>query len=129
MEDIGTIDKLKGMFSSLNLNHSPKLGRRTRNFVLFFPIILANISCEGYRTANGVVKDAITHLPLDSVLVAVDTGNQEGLTDSSGAFDVHNRMAGCMFGCKDITVSFSKRGYAKKILTNPNPDTEVLLER
>lgn len=92
-------------------------------------IIVTVASCEGYRTADGIVKDAVSNMPLDSVLVKVETGTQEMLTDSTGTFDVHNRLGGCMFGCKDITVSFSKEGFVKKTVTNPEVDAVVFLER
>lgn len=102
-----------------------------RRVIQFFLIVAGCIiqSCEGYRFATGKVVDAATNLPLDSVLVEVTTGIQTAYTDSTGIFDVHNKMGGCVFGCKDITVRFSKNNFRTITLSNPGHDVLVLMER
>ncbi len=95
----------------------------------FLTISLALINCEGMRHAEGIAVDKVSNLPLDSVLCNVLSGNQKALTDSTGTFDVSNRLSGCMFGCKDIRVEFSKKGYKTIALTNPKLDVVVTLEK
>jgi len=68
-------------------------------------------------------------MPLDSVNVNVVTGSKKIYTDSTGKFKVCNGMGGCMFGCKDIIVEFSKNGYKTQTVENPVPDITVLLEK
>lgn len=86
-------------------------------------------SCEGYRTADGVVIDKNTRLPLDSVFVNVTTGNASIYTDSTGMFSLSNQMGGCVFGCKDIMVEFSKDGYQKITLMNDECNGTIELEK
>lgn len=92
-------------------------------------IVLLLYSCEGFRSAEGVVKDKLTNAPLDSVLCTVVTGDETIYTDSTGRFKLQNRMGGCMFGCKIITVQFSKAGYKTTDITNPEGNTTVYMER
>lgn len=86
-------------------------------------------SCEGFRCADGVVKDADTNLPLEGVKCEVTTGKQVYYTDSSGKFEVCNQMSGCLPGCKDITVQFSKEGYESYIVDNPNKELVIPLQK
>ena len=82
-------------------------------------ISLMLLSCEGFRVAEGVVVDANNLNPLDSVIVKVITAkNKIEYTDSLGQYNVSNRIAGCVFGCKDIIVEFSKPGFKTLELKN-----------
>ncbi|MBL7711627.1 MAG: hypothetical protein JNL13_04145 [Chitinophagaceae bacterium] len=86
-------------------------------------------SCEGYNCASGWVQDDADRTALDSVLVEVTSGTASMYTDSSGKFEACNRMASCVPRCKDITVRFSKNGYQPVTLTNPKPESVILLHR
>jgi hypothetical protein len=87
-------------------------------------------SCEGYSCADGTIVDKLTNLPLDSVLVEVATADFRAVyTDTTGKFDVCNRMGGCVPNCKDITVRFSKNNYKTLTLTNPGTATIVMMEK
>jgi hypothetical protein len=92
-------------------------------------ITLLFSSCEGYKCGAGIVKDKQTGHPLDSVFCNVKTGTQNMYTDSTGSFEVCNRMGGCMFGCKDITIEFSKTGYKKLIKSNEDCNGTIFLEK
>ena len=86
--------------------------------------------CEGYRTATGTLRDAATGTPLDSVRVTVLTRSDDArvsYTDSTGFFDVQNRMSGCVPKCKEIRVEFSKAGYQSTVIENPDDTVEILL--
>jgi hypothetical protein len=72
--------------------------------------------------------DKTTNLPIDSVYIEVTSAQKMLYTDSSGKFNVCNRMGGCM-PCKDITLRFSKPDYKTVTLTNPGKDEIVWLER
>lgn len=94
--------------------------------ILLLPV-LALTSCEGFRCSVGTVRDAQTHQPLDSVLLEVLTkDNAASYTDSTGRFDVCNRMNGCVPDCKDIVVQFSKPGYVTQKIKNLD-SADVLL--
>ena len=84
--------------------------------------------CEGYRCGDGQVLDRATNLPLDSVFVEAITGRQTMYTDSTGNFEVCNTISGCLPDCLDITVRFSKPGYATITVTNPEKAT-IYLQR
>ncbi|MCL2683223.1 MAG: carboxypeptidase-like regulatory domain-containing protein [Bacteroidales bacterium] len=97
----------------------------TKTIVLFGLIFFMN-SCEGYRWAKGTIYDFNTEEPIEGVLCIVKSGRQEQYSDSLGRYDVHNSLGGCMFGCKDIVVEFSKTGYKTKTETNPK---DIFLEK
>ncbi|MDB5013791.1 MAG: hypothetical protein JWQ25_1993 [Daejeonella sp.] len=100
-------------------------------FILIYAAIHLTFltSCEGYRTAKGIVKDKATNMPLDSVLCTVTTGKMQVYTDTSGKYNVHNSMGGCVGGCKDIVVEFSKKDYKTVIRTQENASGIILLEK
>jgi len=97
------------------------------NFILLFSCVFS-IGCEGYNCAEGVVIDALSKEPLDSVFCNVITGSEEIYTDSSGIYDVCNNFGGCVPDCADIVVEFSKVGYKTIQLENPGTDS-IYLER
>jgi len=93
----------------------------TKNIVLrliqvltFVLLVVFIISCEGYSCAKGFVHDSGTKEPIDSVLCEAITGSKKVYSDSIGAYEVCNNFGGCMFGCRDITVRYSKKGYKSK---------------
>jgi hypothetical protein len=84
--------------------------------------------CEGFTCAEGTVKDKATNLPLDSVYCEVTSSETTNVyTNSAGNYNVCNRMGGCLFGCKDIVVKFSKSGYKSVIETNPDKGAVIYL--
>ena len=93
----------------------------------FAIVFLSN--CEGFKCANGFVYDSVTKEPIDSVLCHANSGYNTIYTDSLGAFDVCNRMGSCNFGCKDISVTFSKKGYKTKVIENPNNEIKEYLDK
>jgi hypothetical protein len=107
------------------------ISNKLKGLLLLVPAMFFLESCEGYRCADGSVRDKSTNLPLDSVLVEVITGSNANAiyTDTTGKFNVCNGMGGCVPDCKDITVRFSKNGYKTSTLTNPGKETIVLLEK
>ncbi|MGC4232172.1 MAG: hypothetical protein QM594_04270 [Niabella sp.] len=111
----------------LNAN---KISKRLVSPLLALLLLLCLESCEGYKCADGTVIDKATNLPLDSVLVEVVTaGSRTIYTDTSGKFDVCNRMGGCVPNCKDIMVKFSKNNYKTVTLTNPEKDAIVIMDK
>jgi len=97
----------------------------TTTLLLFF----LQSSCEGYRCAEGIVIDASTNLPLDSVFCNVKTGKETMYTDTIGRFEVCNQFGGCVPDCKDIIVEFSKNGYKTILLKNEQCNGTIYLER
>lgn len=85
--------------------------------------------CEEYKCADGIVRDKLTNLPLDSVLTEVTTGAKTLYTDSTGKFEVYNKMGGCVPNCKDLIIRFSKTDYQTITLTNPGTDEIVWMEK
>ncbi len=104
---------------------------KSSNLVLIcIAIALAMFTgCEGYSTAEGVVKDKETNLPLDSVLCKVTSGQMEVYTDSTGKYYVHNPFGGCIGGCKDIAVQFSKKDYKTILKTEKDASGIIYLEK
>lgn len=79
------------------------------------------VACECTRTADGVVLDETTQLPLDSVLVqGIEKVYNQDYTDSTGSYFMTTGMTGAIGGCPDIKMSFSKEGYKTQVLVNPN---------
>ncbi len=92
--------------------------------VILIPLFLL-YACEGQRCGGGIVKDSATQLPLDSVFCKVTTGSNSMYTDSTGKYNLCGDFGGCM-PCKDITVEFSKKGYATQVTVNPDNETIYL---
>lgn len=73
--------------------------------------------CESPGFMSGKVIDAETQQPLADVQCMVTTGKQTLYTDSTGAFDVSNASGPCqLWGKKEISVEFSREGYATQTL-------------
>jgi len=90
-------------------------------------VALITSSCEGYRCTHGVILDASSKLPLDSVLCVVVSGSKSQLTKADGKFGLCNNMGGCM-PCKPIEIRFTKTGYQDLVVVNPT-DTLFYLRR
>lgn len=86
----------------------------TKAFLLItLPLII--ISCDCWTDMEGVVFDATTEIPLDSVLVrSFENGRvkTEMLTDSTGRYLGTTRNTG---RCEDLEVEFSKAGYITEL--------------
>ena len=75
-----------------------------RTFLTICIPLLLLYSCEGYRCAEGVVRDKITFAPIDSAKINVLTSEDKvKYTDTTGVFNVCNYMGGCVPRCKEIT--------------------------
>lgn len=88
-------------------------------FLIGAGLLFLHASCEGYRCAEGVIKDSQTKKLLDSVTVKVISGNEVQSTDSTGTYSVCNKFTSCVPDCPDIIVQFSRKGYTTLTLTNP----------
>lgn len=79
-----------------------------------------SIGCEGSTCADGIVYDAETNMPLDSVLYK-RLGHRpiEEYTDSTGTYDMCGIFGGCAPDCPDVSIEFSKPGYVSQSYRNP----------
>ena len=102
---------------------------RLKNLIGLACILIILTACEGSSSAKGVVKDKETNLPLDSVTCTVTSGEMQVVTDSTGKYDVHNNMGGCVGGCKDIVVEFSRNGYKTVVKVEDEARGIVYLEK
>lgn len=89
--------------------------------------------CEGHLCGDGIIYDAETKIPLDSVRCEVLTACDPNETlnpysDSTGRYHVCNCFGGCVPKCPDIRIEYSKPGYTTKVLVNPGWDP-VYLEK
>lgn len=99
-------------------------------FVIIVGFYISSIivSCEGFRCANGQILDGENLLPLDSVKCVVLDKNDTIYSDYNGRFYACTRMRGCVFGCGDIEIEFSKDNYKTLYVKNPKTE-EFHLER
>jgi hypothetical protein len=91
-------------------------------FVMFFGFILLLISCEGFVEYTGVIFDAQTKEPLDSVkcvMVAFKQDNIISYSDSAGIYHISTPLIGCVPNCGEYDVEFSRQGYKTQIVTAP----------
>jgi len=85
---------------------------------LIFLFVLA--SCEGYIGGSGTVINTKGE-PLENVQAVLSIENKDGLntdtvyTNAVGEFNV-TRLVGCVTGCPNFKVQFSKIGYREKIM-------------
>ena len=87
------------------------------------------ISCEGVVEYTGVIYDAETKEPLDSVqcvVVAFKSRNHYTYSDSIGNYHVSTPLVGCVPNCGEYDVEFSKDGYKTQIVKAP---TNIYLEK
>src|SRR5215469_3287606 len=87
------------------------------------------VSCEGFVEYSGVIYDAETKEPLDSVqciMVAFKNRGYYTLSDSLGNYHVSTPLVGCVPNCGEYEVEFSKRGYKTQIVKAPN---NIILEK
>lgn len=92
-------------------------------------IISLSIGCEGFTCADGIVYDAETNMPLDSVLYK-RLGHRpiEKYTDSTGTYDMCGIFGGCVPDCPDLSIEFSKPGYKSQSYRNPDKK-DIYLEK
>lgn len=92
------------------------------------PIALS-ISCHGETGADGIVYDAVTGIPMDSV-VYERLGSKPLIkyTDSTGAYSMYGLSGGCMPDCPDLNMQFSKSGYKSQRYRNPDKK-DIYLEK
>ena len=103
------------------------------SFVFTIAITTFLMSCETYKNISVTVVDSITLKPIDSVLVKINAGKNgdynknysDGYTDISGKFQT-DMMIGCSFGCYDIYMEYSKKGYENKTDLNVTKGTVLL---
>lgn len=96
-----------------------------RTIILIIAILL--VGCEGERIGEGIVYDAQTNQPLDSVVYKRVDSDYIFYTDSTGHYLITGPFGSCQFGgCPDYTASFTKPGYKTKNLGNP--DGNIYLE-
>lgn len=104
--------------------------------ILTLIIAISLVSCEANRHISVIVIDEFTEKPIDSVFVKVNAGKNgdynknydEGYTDSSGKFEA-DMMIGCFFGCYDIYMEYSKKGYETKTDLNLTKGTVILKQK
>jgi hypothetical protein len=89
--------------------------------------LLGLAGCEGYGCGEGIVYDAKTKKPLDSVF-CVSNSQEKIYTDSSGKYNLCGPFGGCMPHCPDVVIEFSKTGYKSQKVTNPNK-VNIYLEK
>jgi hypothetical protein len=91
-----------------------------------FPIIFIcflSFACEGDRIGKGIIYDAQTHQPLDSVAYKEVGDDMVFYTDSTGRYLITGPFGSCQFGgCPDFTAEFAKTGYETKSVGNPDGD-------
>lgn len=92
-------------------------------------IITSSFSaCEGYTMANGVVYDAETKLPLDSVCCKRIQDSHVEYTNTKGVYDMRSVFGGCLPDCPGLDVQFSKSGYVAQEYRNFN-GKDIYLKR
>jgi hypothetical protein len=98
----------------MDLRYEHKKNIKTYFLLLAFGFF---VSCDCLQHVQGIVLDAETQLPIDSVII-VDKNLPDSLlttdliiyTDSIGGFDFSSKVVG-LFGCPKISLSFKKEGY------------------
>lgn len=105
-------------------------------FVLFSCLLLAGVlsSCEMDTQATGIVRDAFSKEPLDSVRViefAVQKKDEfmvaDGYTDSTGRFDIGGGLFGGGPRKTRLVIVVDKEGYTPTSIENFYTDLSVEL--
>ena len=101
--------------------------------LICYGISLIALGCDCVTVGNGIVVDADTGLPLDSVVVRsyIEAVNERSfqsrmVTDSTGEFNGDTGVTGGFFGCPDLVIELSKDGYVSATIRNPNKATVEL---
>lgn len=97
--------------------------------LMLWLMVLVLWSCEGYRCVKGMVIDAETLVPLENVKCDVQSAEYSAYTDSTGTFDVCNRMEGCVPECQPIVIWFSKEGYVPFLGVNESAEGNIALKK
>ena len=90
-------------------------GFATRRLVIMIPIMIL-CSCDCYRTAEGIIFDSDSGLPIENVQIVNNNDFDRGQTDhlvtsdEEGKFQ-YDDISGGLFGCPDLVLVFSKKGY------------------
>ena len=102
--------------------------RLKRNWLLvIFLTVAFNSMAQDVTTINGIVKDAVTKLPLSSVSVTIK--NRNGVTtDSLGNFTIRSdraisQLQFSIIGYKNQTVSISSPDDTLFVFLQPNGST------
>ena len=99
-------------------------------FVVIFGFVLLLSSCEGIVEYTGVIYDAQTQEPLDSVKCVMVAFKQDNYfirySDSVGIYHVNTPLVGCVPNCGKYDVEFSKQGYKTQIVKAP---TNIFLKK
>jgi len=102
---------------------------------LFFFLVVTTliVSCESQKYISVVVVNEQTKEPLDSVFIKVMAGRNgdytknedQGYTNSNGKFETY-MMVGCVGGCYDIKINYSKENFKLIETINQIQDTVFL---
>ena len=117
------------IFTNHSVMEKPAIGKPFLTAFLSLLLSTFFMACEGYRCATGRVVDKTTNKALEGVLCENLTGPQKIHTDSSGTFDLCNRISSCVPNCKDIQIRFSKSGYQTVTIENPEENVVIYLEK
>jgi len=96
----------------------------------FFIIILIVFeliftACDCRQIVSGKVLDANTKKPIDSVLVK-KVGKEIGqFTTQDGDFEL-THISGGLFGCPEMDIELTKKGYETKNESIPNSEFKVI---
>ena len=103
---------------------------RKRNLLAIL-ILSIFISCDKEVGIDGVVIDASTGERITGVNVKMtsEQGNREELTNLIGYFNTYKSFSCGLGNCNnDFNVEFSKIGYKKQTLKNPDKDIYLEIE-
>ena len=91
--------------------------------------IVLFVGCEGYVDYTGIIYDAQTKEPLDSVQCVIVTFKDRDFytySDSVGNYYVSTPLVGCVPNCGEYDVEFSKQGYKTQTVKAP---ADIYLEK
>ena len=99
-----------------------------KKYYLILGLFFLLISCEGESGGDGKVYNKETGFPIDSVMYkCVETGEVK-YTDTLGNWEMYGPFGSCISDCPDFNVEFSKIGYKKQTLKNPDKDIYLEIE-
>lgn len=84
--------------------------------------------CDCIQDGSGVVLDAATNLPIDSVKIRKMSKRESEwvfYSDKNGSFEA-SYISGGLWGCPDLKLEISKEGYHSQRVVNPRNDTIYL---